>query len=144
MADKFIDFQNILLNHCRREGLSLSVYLLKGVRLQGVISGFDPFVLTLKRDGAEQLVYKHGVATISARIPIETLDLAGVAGGEGLQQTYLDRAIGSDVEAFLVNGVRLGGRLVAHDRFTLLIEGPNETAQLIYKHALSSISGAGR
>lgn len=144
MSDKALDFQNNLLNHCRREGLSLSVYLLKGVRLQGVISGFDPFVLTLKRDGEEQLVYKHGVATISMRLPADALDLSAPAGGEGLQQNFLDKAVGADVVAFLVNGVRLGGRLVAHDRFTLLLEGPNATTQLVYKHALSSVSGGER
>ena len=43
MSDKLLDLQNIILNHCRREGAPVSIYLLKGVRLQGTIGGFDPY-----------------------------------------------------------------------------------------------------
>ena len=143
MTDKSLDLQSILLNHCRREGVPVTIYLVKGVRLQGAISGFDPFVLTLKRDGREQLVYKHGMATLTVRADESLLPDATVSGGEGLQHNYLDRAVGDEVELFLVSGVRLSGRLVAHDRYTLVVTSADGALQLVYKHALSSL-GAGR
>ena len=142
MSDKPLDLQNIILNHCRREGVAVNIFLIKGVRLQGVVSGFDPFVLTLKRDGREQLVYKHGVATLSAPIDASILPPDGPAAGEGLQQAYLDRVVGGLSEVFLTSGVRLTGRLAAHDRYTLVLETPENGLQLVYKHALSSLSGA--
>lgn len=142
MSDKALDLQNIILNHCRREGVPVSIYLIKGVRLQGAVSGFDPFVLTLKRDGRDQLIYKHGIATLSARID-RSLVPADVAGGEGLQQVYLDRLSGRLVEVFLLSGVRLSGTLLAHDRFTLALASEGEV-QLVYKHALSSLSETAR
>ncbi|MBW0145117.1 RNA chaperone Hfq [Sphingomicrobium sp. B8] len=123
--------------------MAVSIYLLKGVRLQGTIGGFDPYVMTLKRDGQEQLIYKHGIATLTARIDAELLDGSG-ASGEGMQQAFLDRAVGQAVDAFLLSGVRLNGKLVAHDRYTVILDGGDGELQLIYKHALSSLSGARR
>lgn len=142
MNDKSLELQNIILNHCRKEGAPTNVFLMKGVRLQGTISGFDAYVLTLRRDGREQLIYKHGVATLSARVEPAILPDATVSGGEGLQQSYLDRAVGDDIEVFLMSGVRLGGRLLAHDRYTLVMQTTDGALQLVYKHALSSLSGA--
>lgn len=140
-TDKALDLQNILLNHCRQEGAAVNVFLIKGVRLQGAVSGFDPFVLTLRRDGRDQLVYKHGIATLSMALGDEVIpELA--SGGEGLQQAYLDRLSGAQTEVFLMSGVRLSGRLIAHDRYTLALRTPDGALQLVYKHALSSLSGA--
>lgn len=145
MSSKPLDIQNFLLNQCRRDAVSASVYLLKGVRLQGVISGFDNFVLTLRREGAEQLVYKHGIATFAARIDLTSLPEPDASGaGDDIQAAILERFRNAEVDAFLVNGVRLTGRLIAYDRFIVLIEGPNGAAQMIYKHALSSLAGAAR
>lgn len=149
MSDKPLDLQHLILNQCRRAGASVSLYLVKGVRLQGTIAGFDPFVLTLRREGEDQLVYKHAIATLAVRMELDpelTNSFATAAGnpGEGLQQGFLDRLAGKTVDTFLVNGVRLSGTLLGHDRFTVLIEGPNSSLQLLYKHALSSIAGGGR
>jgi host factor-I protein len=145
MSDKPLDLQNLVLNQCRRSGVSVSLYLLKGVRLQGTIGGFDSFVLTLRREGEEQLVYKHGLATLAARVDLDRGEVSKASGGgEGLQHSILEKHMGKAIDAFLVNGVRLTGMLVGHDRFTVLIEGPNKSLQLVYKHALSSIAGAGR
>ena len=58
------DLQDQFLNGARRDGTSVSVFLVKGVRLQGRISGFDAYSFTLRRDDAEQLVYKQAVSTI--------------------------------------------------------------------------------
>lgn len=143
MSDKPLDLQSVILNHCRREGVAVNVFLLKGVRLQGAVSGFDPFVLTLKRDGREQLVYKHGIATLAAPIGASILPGHMASTGEGFQQVYLDRITAGAIELFLTSGVRLTGRLVAHDRYTLVLETPENGLQLVYKHALSSLSGVG-
>ena len=62
--------------------------------------------------------------------------------GEGMQQVYLDRVTGGEIEVFLTSGVRLTGQLISHDRYTLVLQGQDGQLQMVYKHALSSLSGA--
>ncbi|HWV02318.1 MAG TPA: RNA chaperone Hfq, partial [Devosia sp.] len=52
----------------------VTIYLLKGVKLQGVITWFDAFSLLLRREGASQLVYKHAISTIMPGAPIQLFD----------------------------------------------------------------------
>lgn len=63
--------QDLFLNQLRKEKMPVVVYLTNGVRLKGIVKGFDSFVILLK-DTNEQLVYKHAVSTI---IPERNLDL---------------------------------------------------------------------
>jgi host factor-I protein len=88
----------------------------KGVKLQGVVTWFDPFSLLLRRDGNAQLVYKHAISTIMPDHPPEDLPLGG--GGEGgngkkamLQDLFLHAAAREHepMTVFLVNGVMLQG-----------------------------------
>ncbi len=55
--------QDSFLNHLRKEKLSVTVYLISGVRLKGVVKGFDNFVIILK-EFSELLIYKHAISTI--------------------------------------------------------------------------------
>ncbi|MFO0752345.1 MAG: RNA chaperone Hfq [Thermodesulfovibrionales bacterium] len=62
--------QDSFLNHLRKERIPVVVYLANGVRLKGVIKGFDSFVILLKESN-EQLIYKHAVSTI---VPERSMD----------------------------------------------------------------------
>src|SRR4029077_20395665 len=64
MADKPLRLQDHFLNRIRRSKSAVTIFLVKGVKLQGVVTWFDSFSLLLRRDGASQLVYKHSISTI--------------------------------------------------------------------------------
>ena len=72
MSERKQNLQDIFLNQARKTKAHVTVFLVNGVKLQGVITWFDNFCLLLKRDGQVQLVYKHAVSTI---MPTQTLDL---------------------------------------------------------------------
>jgi host factor-I protein len=142
MAVKPVSLQDQFLNSARRSKAPLTLYLLKGVKLQGIITWFDAFSLLLRRDAQAQLVYKHSISTITAAKPIDMGGVADSAPGArpSLQESFLASATGerSNLTLFLVNGVMLQGRVKLHDQFSLLLErGAQE--QLVYKHAISTI-----
>ena len=58
------NLQETFLNQLRKEKLSVTVFLINGVKLQGIITWFDNFSILLKRDIHIQLVYKHSISTI--------------------------------------------------------------------------------
>ncbi|MGC6392132.1 MAG: RNA chaperone Hfq [Alphaproteobacteria bacterium] len=64
MADKQTNLQDVFLNAVRRQKVPVTVFLVNGVKLQGIVSWFDNFCLLLKRDGQVQLVYKHAISTV--------------------------------------------------------------------------------
>lgn len=69
--------QDVYLNHVRRLRQPVTVFLSNGVKLQGKITWFDNFCLTLSRDGVTQLVYKHSIATIMPSESFQISDLLG-------------------------------------------------------------------
>ena len=79
MAEKSQQLQDIFLNHIRKEKVPVTVFLMNGVKLQGVVTWFDSFSVLLKRDNASQLVYKHAISTIMPAQPIQLYDDAGDA-----------------------------------------------------------------
>ncbi len=58
------NLQDTFLNAVRKSKVPVTVYLVNGVKLQGIITWFDSFCLLLRRDGHSQLVYKHAVSTV--------------------------------------------------------------------------------
>ncbi len=64
--------QNDFLNNIHNNKVSVTVFLVNGVKLQGIITGFDDAALLLRRDGHTQLIYKHAVSTI---MPAEAIDI---------------------------------------------------------------------
>jgi host factor-I protein len=142
MTAKPLSLQDVFLNSARRSKAPLTVFLLKGVKLQGVITWFDAFSLLLRREGQAQLIYKHAISTI---MPSKSLELNGAGQSEGagktsLQDSFLSAAAREHqhMTVFLVNGVMLQGSVTAHDQFSLLLERSGQ-AQLVYKHAVSTI-----
>ncbi|WP_138934164.1 RNA chaperone Hfq [Roseovarius arcticus] len=74
MATERQNLQDVFLNEVRKTKTPVTVFLINGVKLQGVITWFDNFCILLRRDGQSQLVYKHAVSTIMPSQPISLYD----------------------------------------------------------------------
>ncbi|MEN9683539.1 MAG: hypothetical protein RLZZ427_1290 [Pseudomonadota bacterium] len=142
------NLQDQFLNLLRKHKVPVTMFLVKGVKLQGIVTWFDNFSILLRRDGQSQLVYKHAISTIMPSQPIDAEQFGSV--GEGgkkvrlLQDVFLSsvRQSGVQVTMFLVNGVMLQGRVAAYDLFCMLLEREGYV-QLAYKHAVSTIQPLG-
>jgi host factor-I protein len=64
------NLQDVFLNSVRKTKTPLTIFLVNGVKLQGVVTWFDNFCLLLRRDGQSQLVYKHAISTIMPSAPV--------------------------------------------------------------------------
>jgi len=145
MTEKNNGLQDLFLNSLRKSKTPVTMFLVKGVKLQGVVTWFDNFSLLLRRDGQSQLVYKHSISTI---MPSQSPDaaafsqmMANVQQRPGmLQDVFLYAMLDKKepVTTFLVNGVMLQGSIAAYDLFSLLLERDG-VMQLVYKHAVSTI-----
>ncbi len=74
MSEKQQNLQDTFLNAIRKAKLSVTIYLVNGVKLQGNITWFDNFCVLLRRDGQAQLVYKHAISTVMPAGPIQLQD----------------------------------------------------------------------
>lgn len=82
MSDKSQNLQDKFLNKVRKEKMSVTVFLVNGVKLQGIITWFDNFSMLLRRDSHSQLIYKHAISTIMPAAPVRLHD-DDSGGGEG-------------------------------------------------------------
>jgi host factor-I protein len=87
-AEKQQNLQDVFLNHVRKNKIPVTVFLINGVKLQGVISSFDNFCLLLRRDGHVQLVYKHAVSTVMPSAAVRLYDPGATAGEEQGREGY--------------------------------------------------------
>lgn len=69
-TERALSLQDNFLNHVRKNKVSVTIFLVNGVKLQGMVTWFDNFCVLLKRDGVSQLVYKHAISTIMPAAPI--------------------------------------------------------------------------
>jgi len=144
MADKPLSLQDHFLNAVRKARTPTTIFLVKGVKLQGVITWFDAFSLLLRRDSSSQLIYKHAISTVMPlRAPAgSSQDFVGIQGGPkaSLQDVFLAAAARerAPMTLFLVNGVMLQGHVAGFDQFCVLLER-DEQLQLVYKHAISTL-----
>ena len=74
MSEKNQNIQDVFLNKVRKEKMSVTVFLVNGVKLQGIITWFDNFSMLLRRDSHVQLVYKHAISTIMPGGPLSLND----------------------------------------------------------------------
>ena len=74
MSDKNQNVQEVFLNNVRKNKSPVTVFLINGVKLQGIITWFDNFSVLLRRDGHTQLVYKHAISTVMPGAPIQLFD----------------------------------------------------------------------
>ncbi len=74
MAERHQNLQDAFLNHVRKNKISLTIFLVNGVKLTGIVTWFDNFCLLLRRDGHSQLVYKHAISTIMPSEPVNMFE----------------------------------------------------------------------
>ena len=79
-TEKPQNVQDVFLNHVRKAKTPVTVFLVNGVKLQGIITWFDNFSVLLRRDGHTQLVYKHAISTVMPGAPIMLFDGAKAEG----------------------------------------------------------------
>lgn len=81
--EKSQNLQDVFLNHVRKKKTPVTVFLVNGVKLQGIVSWFDNFCILLRRDSHSQLVYKHAISTVMPGQPIQLYEEEGEAASEG-------------------------------------------------------------
>ncbi len=74
MSDKTNNLQDVFLNHIRKNKTPVTIFLVNGVKLQGIVTWFDNFCVLLRRDAHSQLVYKHAVSTVMPAQPIQLFE----------------------------------------------------------------------
>ena len=74
MASDKQSLQDTFLNHVRKNKVPVTIFLVNGVKLQGVITWFDNFSVLLRRDGHSQLVYKHAISTVMPAAPVQLFE----------------------------------------------------------------------
>ena len=148
MAEKQTSLQDLFLNSLRRSKTPVTMFLVKGVKLQGIVTWFDNFSVLLRRDGQSQLIYKHAISTIMPAGPVDLAAMLEAVGENSsknpvLQEIFLSavRRQQENVTMFLVNGVMLQGQIAAFDLFCMLLQREGQS-QLVYKHAVSTIQPA--
>ena len=69
-----INLQDAILKEVRRDKVPVTLFLMNGFQLRGIVTGFDSFVVVLVSDGKQQLIYKHAISTLA---PMKALKAAG-------------------------------------------------------------------
>ena len=73
-SEKTQNVQDVFLNFIRKNKTSVTIFLVNGVKLQGIVTWFDYFSLLLRRDGHTQLVYKHAISTVMPATQIQLFE----------------------------------------------------------------------
>ena len=75
------NLQDIFLTQARRDRLGVTLFLMNGFQMRGIVTGYDPFVVVLDSDGRQQVIYKHAISTI---VPIRPVELRETEEGSAL------------------------------------------------------------
>jgi len=67
-----INLQDTFLNQVRKENIPVTIFLVNGFQLKGMIRGFDSFTVILESDGKQLMVYKHAISTVSPLRAVST------------------------------------------------------------------------
>jgi host factor-I protein len=100
--EKSQNVQDVFLNHVRKNKTPVTIFLVNGVKLQGIITWFDNFSVLLRRDGHTQLVYKHAISTVMPGAPIQLFDAgradtpAGTGAAPGAASSALRETVAVD------------------------------------------------
>jgi len=73
-SEKSQNLQDVFLNHIRKNKTPVTIFLVNGVKLQGIVTWFDNFSVLLRRDHHSQLVYKHAISTVMPTSPISLFE----------------------------------------------------------------------
>ena len=70
-----IILQEAILKECRRDHVPVTLFLMNGFQLRGIITGFDSFVVVLVSDGKQQMIYKHAISTLAPMKPLKAASI---------------------------------------------------------------------
>ena len=73
-SEKNPNVQDVFLNHIRKNKVPVTIFLVNGVKLQGIVTWFDNFSILLRRDAHSQLVYKHAISTVMPSVPVQLFE----------------------------------------------------------------------
>ena len=96
-SEKLQNLQDTFLNHIRKNKVPVTVFLVNGVKLQGIITWFDNFCVLLRRDGHSQLVYKHAISTVMPVAPEVSHSIVWHASTIGSVPRSITRMAGGSV-----------------------------------------------
>ena len=71
------NLQELFLLRARQERLPVTLFLMNGFQMRGVITGYDAFVVVLDSDGRQQIIYKHAISTIAPSRPVDLEEAGG-------------------------------------------------------------------
>ena len=74
MSEKNQNVQDVFLNHIRKNKMPVTIFLVNGVKLQGIVTWVDNFSVLLRRDAHSQLVYKHAISTVMPAGPVQLFE----------------------------------------------------------------------
>ena len=86
-AEKTQNVQDVFLNYIRKNKTPVTVFLVNGVKLQGIVTWFDNFSVLLRRDGHTQLVYKHAISTVMPSVPVQLFEPDKEVAKEAAKET---------------------------------------------------------
>ncbi len=89
-SDKPVNIQDVFLNYVRKNKVLLTIFLINGVKLQGVVTWFDSLTILLKREGHSQLIYKHAVSTLMPQAPIHLFETPNILETEQKETLEID------------------------------------------------------
>ncbi len=72
MSKPQINLQDAFLNQVRKDNIPVTIFLVNGFQLKGMIKGFDNFTVIMESDGKQMMVYKHAISTVSPIKPVNT------------------------------------------------------------------------
>ncbi len=101
-GEKPVNVQDVFLNHVRKSKAPVTVFLVNGVKLLGVVTWFDSFSLLLRRENHSQLVYKHAISTVMPQGPIKLFDNSE---GDEAEEQSADAESFEDSENFNVEHI---------------------------------------
>ncbi len=68
-----VNLQEAILSECRREKIPVTLFLMNGFQLRGIITGHDSFVVVLVSEGKQQMIYKHAISTLAPMKPMKSV-----------------------------------------------------------------------
>ncbi|MDD5585551.1 MAG: RNA chaperone Hfq [Alphaproteobacteria bacterium] len=77
MSENRQNVQDVFLNYLRKNKTPTTIFLVNGVKLQGIITWFDNFSVLLRREAHAQLIYKHAISTVMPNVPVQLFEDAG-------------------------------------------------------------------
>ena len=66
-----INLQEAILKECRKEKVPVTLFLMNGFQLRGIVTGYDSFVVVLVSEGKQQMIYKHAISTLAPIRPLK-------------------------------------------------------------------------